>query len=134
MSDLHVCTTTVLHQSLVQSMHFKFCTSCIDWTCCMCVGISVRSILFRQLYAACISWECKKCQLYRSSCINVISIVKAICANFIWCWQARSFCESTCSLKACADKERENNSRTLLEVQAMLVSVCFDIFILLGFF
>lgn len=89
-----VCATTlVLLQWSVQSAQFRFCISWMDWTCCTCVGISVQSVLFRQLYAACIFWECKKCQLYRSSRINVISMVKAICANIIGCWQARSLCD-----------------------------------------
>lgn len=134
LSDSHA-TIVVLRWSSVQSARFRFCTSLMDWTCCTCVGVSVRSILFRPLCAACIFWECKKCQLYRSSCINVISMVKAICAHVIWCWQARSLCDSTCSLMACGDKEREGDcSGRLLRVQAMLVSICFDIFILLGAF
>lgn len=101
-------TTVALLQWSGQSAQFRFCISWMDWTCCSCAGISVQPILFRQLYAACLFWECKKCQLYRSPCINVTSMVKAICANVIWCWQARSLCDLF-SLMACGDKEREND-------------------------
>lgn len=85
------CNLDIAHLGLTEHVHFQAFLSSQS-----CLGNFSDAHRF---------WECEKCQSYKSSWINVINMVKAICTNIRYNKQGQS--DSTCSLMAYEVKERE---------------------------